>query len=486
VLAQSDGPSTPSDLNAILNDAGALIRNSTGQKLEPLLVLSDEPNIRLQQYLSYEGLNVFFLDHDQLPGSSTTPKMLRFSPFLGAVRQKLSQRDLPALFFEPFRPGQPIKDSWRFFGRRPELERIVDSDQSFFLLGPRYIGKTSLLIEAAKRLKAAGNTVHFVPVQDLTSADQVVAAIVRALSLRDAEIAVRRQKAINETLLRSVLKTIGRESGRVILILDELGNVLQKPARRGDWNIMGALREYAHSGKLQILASGFQEFYIKQMEDAGGPFVNFAAEMKLGVFSDRDIDEFLVDTLALWGEIRNPAAFRELIVSRVGRQPLFLQYLGQALFAKVFERPQRDLESALLQILDRQLQNVFEKAVETIFYRAARPVIRYLFLQRCYEADSAKQEISGAEINDLWLKTTLENLGLKSNFDARRLLMDQMEMLALTTPLGSRSRQQILATLIWDITKESEPDIVSFIRTFAEEISQEDIVQRPGSSAAAV
>ena len=142
-------------------------------------------------------------------------------------------------------------------------------------------------------------------------------------------------------------------------------------------------------------------------------------------------------------------------------------------------------EGALRQILAKQLQVVFEKPLELIFYRAATPIIRYLFLKRCFEAELAKQEVSAAEITDSWLKATLEHLGLHSNFDARRLLMDSSEMLGLTAPVGgNHARQQILSTVIWQVIKDSEQDDVSrLIETFAAEISQADVTMRFGASA---
>jgi len=230
-----------------------------------------------------------------------------------------------------------------------------------------------------------------------------------------------------------------------------------------------------------VIMSGFQEFFLKQIEDAQGPFVNLADIMRLGVFSDSDIDEFLVEPLALWADIRDHREFRNLIISSVGRQPFLLQYLGRALFSKIMERPQVNLETTLEHLLTDEAQIVFDTPIEQIFYHASKPVVRYLFLQRCYEADRAGLDVRSAELDDFWVKEALKKLGYDSNFDARRLLLESMEMLGLTISIGgSRSRQQILSPIIWQVIKAEEPLVEEHIQTFAEEIRTDDTTLRIG------
>lgn len=402
---------------------------------------------------------------------------------MGAVRQKLSKHALSALFFEPYRPGEPV-DGWRFFGRKHELDRLVNTNQSFLVVGARYIGKSSLLKEAARQLRQTGTTVYQVPLQYCDSAAEVVSSIVRTLSAREAEAAVRRQKAVNEPLLESVLKAVSRENTRVTLILDELGNAIRK-ARRDDWNIMGTLREYSQRGKIQVIASGFQEFFLKQIEDPRGPFINFGDIMKLGVFSDNEVEEFLVEPLDLWGSIRDHATFRQLIVQRAGRQPLFLQFLGRALFGRIFERPHRDLETALEALLTSPNAAVFEGAIDAVFYRAAPPVVRFLFLQRCREAEMVGEDVRSVEFTDEWVKKSLKGIGRESDFGGRRLLLESMEMLGLTSAIsGSRSRQAMQSSVIWQTVRGIESNIDDHIRTFAEEVNVEETPLIVGSSLA--
>lgn len=112
-------------------------------------------------------------------------------------------------------------------------------------------------------------------------------------------------------------------------------------------------------------------------------------------------------------------------------------------------------------------------------------MIRYLFLQRCYEADLAKQDLTRAELNDAWVSEALRRAGYDSNFVGRRLLLESMEMLGLTAGVaGNRSRQHILAPIIWDVVKAAEPAIEEHIRTFAEEIRHDSALLRIGGTGA--
>jgi hypothetical protein len=477
VLTEPERSSTRQQADQALSHAGDLVRNSLAHGLKPLVLLSDDPTVKLSSNLRFEGKNVFFIDHDRLPAVSRTTGQLRSAPFLRAVQQKVSRKDLPSLFFEPYTPTSPAM-GWKFFGRRQELQRIVNTPQSFVVVGARRIGKTSLLREAKRRLELDGVKVHFVGVQDLMNAQQVVQAILNTLSVRESEAALRRQKALNESLLQAVLRSISRQQGRVTLILDELGNVIAK-SRQDDWRIMGAFREYMHSGSLQVIVSGFQEFFLKQFEDAAGPFVNLAEVMRLNVFDDDEIDEFLIEPLALWANIADRRKFREMVTTRVGRQPLMLQHFGRALFHKSFDQHIHDLDAAALELINRNAAETFDSVVEELFFRVSKPPQRYIFLKACTQAEKSGQSLAQFELSDAWVKETLLLASCESTFDSRRLLLESLEMVGLTGSIGhNRSRQTILAPIVWEVIKGSEPDIEGLIETFASELRDETMTSR--------
>src|ERR1035441_8851518 len=179
------------------------------------------------------------------------------------------------------------------------------------VVGSRRIGKTSLLMETSRRLKKTGTTVYFVSLQDLQKAQEVANSILRTVSPREMHTALRRHIGLDETFLGSVLRTVGRTEKKPTLVLDEIGNVIDNN-RQDDWRIMGLIREQAHAGRLQIIMSAFQEVFLKQFQNSSGPFMNLTDTLRLGVFSDQDIHDLLIEPLKMWAHISDEDQFVRL------------------------------------------------------------------------------------------------------------------------------------------------------------------------------
>jgi Cdc6-like AAA superfamily ATPase len=71
-----------------------------------------------------------------------------------------------ATFYNPYIAGPPITDPNVFFGRQPVLEKIINllTGNFVMLIGPRRIGKTSLLHQLVYRLRLKEAAEQFVPV----------------------------------------------------------------------------------------------------------------------------------------------------------------------------------------------------------------------------------------------------------------------------------------------------------------------------------
>ena len=421
----------------------------------PLVMISDEPSIRLTDKLRFDRQNIFFLDHTDLV-SSTKQVTLRSSPLLRAVRNKLSRTELSSILFTPYQPNKPAF-GWRFFGRRNELERLVESNENFIVVGARRIGKTSLLQEARRRLKEKGQKVYYVDAQHCRGQEELVKEIIRTFSARDVAHAVRRSQALDESLLASVLRRAGGKNKRTTLIIDELGNVISK-ARGTDWHVVGMLRSQAQRGRIRIIMSAFQEFFLKQLQDYSGPFVNFATIVRLRGFSDSEVIECLLDPLGIWARTSDRPALLNMIVHRIGRHPHLLQHLGQALFEKVARGGNRDLNIAAASLLEKEELTCFMDPVHEMFYRMPSSTQRYLFLRRCHEAASEGKELRSIELDDDWVETVLQEEGYESTYDGRRFLLGDLEIRGLTraAKVGSTSRQRIAAPIVYSFIRHAE------------------------------
>lgn len=446
------------------------IRLQNRKQPRPLLLVSDDPNVRLAGKLLFRGELVFCLDARNLPDrQSDEPASFRFSPLVSAVRSKLDSHELSRFLLAPYQPHDPAV-GWRFFGRDVELEKLVESNSNFFVIGPRRVGKTSLLQETKRRLEARGTRVFLIACQYMEGPGQVVEEILRSLDARSVATATRRSHSLDEHMLPAVIKTVMRRHQKVVLILDELGNAIRKHDR-DPWEFMGALREFSQSGNLRIIMSGWQQIYRKQGEFES-PFVNFAAVLPLKGFKDAEIRQCLIDPLSLWGTIRDHDALCRQVTTKVGRQPFLVQFFGAALYSRVLEAPDSDVDSVAELILEEDFLEVFLDAVDEIFFRfMPSPLQRYLFLKACYEAEAAGKALHTAEISDSWIRSTLHELGIESTLDDRREALEALELRGLTEPVGHlANRHHISAPIAYRCIKESNEPVEELIEILAEEM----------------
>lgn len=445
------------------------IENHLSNNRNPLILISDDTSVRLSDKLYYQGKLVFFIDRENLKSIKKQTKSISHSPFIMSVRKKLNSKDISSLIFTPYKPSKPAI-GWRFFGRKNEISKLTNSDESFFVVGARRIGKTSLLMETERILKKQGRKVYRVDVQHLNTARKVVEAIITTISPKEKASAIRRKKVLGENLLTSALKTINRRNERVTIILDELGNVVRKYAN-DDWGVIGQLREYSHTHNLQIIMSGFQEFFIKQMDDFSGPFINFADVIRLKAFNDDEIEQTIIEPLQIWGRIKNKNEMLKRIIADVGRQPYLLQYLGRELFSRLFRRGARYVDNILDELLNIKNIGIFRPPVEELFFRMGSASQRYVFLKYCRENDIHNRPIADGEINDSWLKSSFKEIDIESNLNGRRLLLERLEVHGLTESVyNNPSRQKICTPIIYNYLRETEPSIDDLISTFVDEM----------------
>ena len=479
ILRQLDRRSATRNPDEVLGEARDLLsRVMTSQNRkqpQPLLLISDDPNILVTR-LSFDDELVFFIDSRSLP--DRMPREVgkfRYSLLMSAVRAKLDSQQLSRLLLVPYQPNDPAV-GWRFFGRHRELDRLINAPTNFFVVGPRRIGKTSLLRETKRQLDQRGRKVYMIPCQYLEDPGQVLNEIMRQLDVRTVTQAVRRNQALDEALLPAVLKSVIRRDRQVVLILDELGNAIHKHGQ-DPWRFIGALREFSQTGNLRVIMSGWQEIFRHQGEFES-PFINFAEILTLRGFTDSEIQECLVDPLSLWGDVRAKRFLLRRVTTDIGRHPHLLQYFGDALFTRLVSgKADGDVDSLVSQLLEDNIVEVFQPAVDEVFFRSMRNLRlhRYLFLRRCFEAEKRREPLYAAELTDQWIRDVLDELGLATTFDDRRRAMLELELRGLTDPIGGHQiRHRIAAPVIYQAIKRAYKPVEQLIEMFADELLADD------------
>lgn len=454
-------------VRAASDEARSLIRQHLSPSSPPLLLVSDDPAVRLAAMLRLEGQKVFVIDARNLPNLDPQRQSLRFTPLVSAIRARLDHRELSSLMLSPYEPNIPA-EGWRFFGRRKELDQLLNKRSNYFIVGARRVGKTSLLKEVKRRIEERGEKVIDIACQNYIKPGQLVAEIVRTMEPKVMEQAIRRNTRLGELMVASALRSLLRRHSSVTLILDEVGQAISKNPQ-DDWIFQGSLREYSHRGHLRVLMSGYQEMYLKQ-EQWDSPFVNFASTLELGGFDDAEIEECILDPLSVWGTINDKPKVVRLIASRVGRAPLLLQYLGEALFDRVF-RDNRSIDLLAAELIEQEPVLTFRQAVKDIFDRNTPSAVeRYLFLRCCWQAEQEGRRIDQVELTDGWVEETLARLGMETKMEDRRRVLERMDLKGMTEEIDfSRTRHRIAAPIIYTCLRRSEP-LSEFLATLEREI----------------
>lgn len=464
-------PPGSAQVEAVLSEARGIILNHfpaavaleqglkrTGQppaREVPLLMISDDPTVKLGDHFTYKGREVFLIDAHNLPNAPLERQpTVRSTHLVAAVRAKLNTRELSSKMFRPYEPNNPAV-GWRFFGRKAELEDLVNARANYFVIGARRIGKTSLLSEVARRLEERGEKVFLIACQYYQKPGEVTRELLQALDPKLLMMTKDRQALLGEAILPGTLRTLMRRYSRVTLILDEIGNAITHNPQ-DDWVFMGVLREFSQRGPLRVLMSGFQEIFWKQGEYTG-PFVNFANTCTLKGFSDAEIEESLLDPLSVWGTIKNKDQLVRLITLHLGRNPFLLQHLGKALFERIFEDP-RDVDQLAVDLLEKEPVATFAAAVQEIYDRNMQsPTERYLFLRCCWEGEQKGQRIPDVEMTDRWVAGVLAELKVESTYEQRRRTLESLYLKGLLEPFGfSRSRHRITAPIVYTCIRRSE------------------------------
>jgi hypothetical protein len=484
-------------------------------KARPLVVfVSEDPYVRLGQAFEHGApQNVFFVDDDLLERSeSSCPPQL--APFVQAVRRRMQVREVVP--YSPYQVESSVT-GWQFFGRSQELKEITDRQGNLVVVGARRVGKSSLLKEVERIINnRPGESAYYIDLQNRTDQGDVIDAIVDRVSPKllkrldtakelaqeektrkeeekkkadqkkeEEEKRTSKKRLVDEAeyrhtgVLSVLLERLAKGNQRTTLLLDEIGNVLEKlePDR---WTILGTFRRFASGTNLRIVMSCFQEELAKKIDELKSPLVNFVTIKRLSVFSEADTREMVLSPLEFWSSPDQHAkdSLVNLVLASIGTHPYLLQYFCKALFEPIGQSREASLFNRARRILENRetLYREFSSPVDVIFYNLRWLTLKYLFLKRCLEAHENNQELRQAVIDDDWIEQRLRDVGLQSNDTSRWRLLQSLEMHGLTAATQfDRTRQTIASPLIYLYMRriEGEKSIEKRLAKLAHEIQGE-------------
>jgi AAA+ ATPase superfamily predicted ATPase len=470
VLIKEKASGKTVDPASILAEAHRIITSIPHSKL--IVLVSDDPTIHLADEFGNTSRDVFCLDYHDLPATKEHKTQPRLAPFVLAVRRRLDINPIISHALSPYQRNKPAS-GWRFFGRSKQLVEIMEGDENVVVVGARRVGKTSLMLEAERRLREQGVNVYYVDVQDCRSANEVVGEVARVVSPREAARAFKHHEVLHDSVFSTLLKQMSANADRTVLLLDELGNVISQLPKE-DWTFIGLLRKYGARTGMKVVMSCFQEVYFKQQTEFGGPLINFANTLRLEVFTHKEVEEFVVEPLSFWKGAGNRQELVNLVMSRVGAHPYFLQFFCHALFQRLTEKGNADPVQQAHLLLERDIDEWFSSAFDEIFFRIPSPAIQYLFLRRCQESEIAKLSPSQAEFSDEWVEAALLDLGYRSTIRGRRNLLDGLELHGLCTALDQdRTKKVVAAPLVYQYSRKTVSGFETWLKKLGREIERE-------------
>jgi AAA-like domain len=452
--------------NEIIEHGRKLIATAVEYPLTPLVFLSDDIRINVEQEYGNINKPVFLLNKTHLPGKVGAAESIRNIPIILAAKHKLERENYP-LYLSPYAPNEPVK-GWQFFGRQKELNSIVQSKANCFILAARKMGKTSLIQEVENQLQKVGYKVYHIGVQYLRHFGEVVNALVSKLSVRDAYYAQRDTIHLDTNFILNVIKRLKGENKKILIVFDELGNVMSKDPRNA-WNFIGVLRELSHNGEIRVIATAFQEVYIRTYKDPDSPLLNFGNFIRLNQFTKNEVEELLIQPLALWYQIEDKNELLLYTKRNFGFHPLILQYVGRYVFENIFNSSEKKVLNHLQKLRNEDIGEFYQSYVE--MYESNHSLLeKYMYILVCSEAENICKELNSIEIKQAKLEEILEGFNINSTLEERNYFLFRLALKGLFFQDDANGLIFRIATPIIFYYIHSKNDIEEMLYDYKKEI----------------
>ncbi len=245
----------------------------------------------------------------------------------------------------PYLSRGPVRSQEMFFGRNHELREIANflkGNQSVSIVGPRKIGKTSLLFHlmrprVSEELGIAGGTlVCYLDCEVLgnESATEVFQQFAAELRAEVESRGLPEEPALESACLspsrlafESAIRALNRRGLQVVLILDEFERLSANPQL--DVNFFNALRSIAGRFQLVFLTASASPLieltYSGRSQDIlSSPFFNIFAPIFLGLLPESDARDLIFKPSERAGK-PFPLEVQNFLYEYSGGNPLILQ-----------------------------------------------------------------------------------------------------------------------------------------------------------------
>lgn len=276
----------------------------------------------------------------------------RLSALVGRI---LEQVDLTVV--SPFVTEGPVSASM-FFGREGDIKEILSRLErgSVALLGPRRIGKTSIVQRVLASQRAAGHPLIYMDCQAVTTPRDLLGMLAdqylnqKTYDTEEPAAALRRMLGDLKTMYA------GR---KLYLVLDEIDLLLSQPDAAV---LMRVFRAAAAEGMADFLLCG-ERTLERKINESDSPLSNFCHPIRVQFLPPRDAAKLISEPLEQM-EIRwaDKEASLERIIDFTGGHPNLIQRVCSALIERLNEERSRTIQPDMIEevLLGPQLEEYLD------------------------------------------------------------------------------------------------------------------------------
>lgn len=259
----------------------------------------------------------------------------------------------------PYVARGPLRNPAMFFGRQHELNEIsafLKSNQSVSLVGPRKIGKTSLLFhlmrpETQQKIGLGEQTLFaYLDCEVLGegSHDEIFGQFAGELAAALDERQLPPEPALDEAVARPnrlaferAVRRLNQRGLRVALLLDEFERLSTNPSL--DVNFFNALRSAAGRYQLAYITASARPliqltYSGRSQEILSSPFFNIFAPLFLGLLAEGEARQLICQPSTAQG-VSIPPAIEDFLYTYAGGHPLAMQVACFYAFDEVSKNP---------------------------------------------------------------------------------------------------------------------------------------------------
>jgi uncharacterized delta-60 repeat protein len=281
--------------------AAAIHRNGAGPRQALVLDLTETQQARAR-LLETPSVAFVVLTADRL-------RDLLLADRPAEVLEATLVEQLKVADLSPYQTAGGVEQEALFFGRERELRTMADRTlRNFLLVGPRQMGKSTLLKALERRVRQRDDVeAHYV-----TLADGDVTAHLAHHLQPDAN-------AGDSSIDRFRALAAGAPGKPRLWLLDEADRFVEDDARR-DHAVTRTMRALSQDGRAYFVLTGYWHLYAATVLDKDHPLLNFAEVMRLAPLDEEDARALATEPMAALGLRWDEASTVDHLIQGTGRR----------------------------------------------------------------------------------------------------------------------------------------------------------------------